>query len=190
MCTGHEVRTCVILSIACIRAISAEEPKRVDLCVLFADPTRYDGVMISVRGEIVSGHREGGPWVSAEDCKNHIDVNGHRFANLIAMTGTQDKGLRLHAVSFTIDRAARDAYKGALRRVDRRTEIVRAIVIGLFETRVPLTALTPENGFGDQNGAPVQILVKTIEAITVESRRSGLHAPDRRPGTAPQLREK
>jgi hypothetical protein len=153
-------------------ALCGQTVQSVDICTLFRDPARWNGVMIRVQGAIVSGAGEGGPWLSGEQCSGQIEVKGEKFPNIIELADPRNN-VGLHAVNFQRDEAARDKFILLLEKIYGKREHLRATVIGLFETRTPLDDLIHErphyfNGFGDQGGAPAQILVKTMIDMAVE----------------------
>jgi hypothetical protein len=66
-----------------------------------------------------------------------------------------------------------------LAEIDRKTEYLRAVVIGLFETRTPLSKLVIVNGawpngmrggFGTSGDAPAQILLKSLSDLRIEKK--------------------
>jgi hypothetical protein len=158
-------------------ALYGQTAKPIDVCALFADPVAFNGLMIRVRGTILTGAGEGGPWLSGEHCRSRISVKNHEFPNIIELADPEDKIQRLHPVDFVWDEASLQQFESMLRRLNRKTEHLRVTVIGVFETRTPLSDLVqekrpfPDNGFGHMNGSPAQILVKTMLDIQVEQNR-------------------
>jgi hypothetical protein len=133
--------------------------------------------MVEIRGvlEFARGG-ESGPFISAPWCKETITVHGHVFRNALVLTSPQDES-RLHRVEYKVDERAIRNMNDMRARTSGRPEEVHATVIGLFETRSPVTELVREkdvyvmNGFGHMNDAPGQILVRTIRDMRVSSLR-------------------
>jgi hypothetical protein len=148
----------------------AEAPKAVDVCALFAEPERWNGVLISVSANLVNGHGEGGPWLSGEHCSTHIIVKREKFPNLLELVDPKSRDA-LHKVDYKWDEDSWNQYYDLVNRVNRKSEHVRLTVIGVFETRSPLTDLVRDgrdNGFGHLGGSPGQILVKTMTDLRIE----------------------
>src|ERR1700682_1198114 len=88
-------------------AICGQTFEPVDVCALFREPARWNGVMIRVQGVILTGAGEGGPWLTGENCSSRIEVKGNKFPNIIELADPQDRSSRLHAVNFQWDEASR-----------------------------------------------------------------------------------
>ena len=120
---------------------------------------------------------EGGPWLSSKHCQSRVVINGEKFPDIIQLTDPQDRLDRLHAVEFESDKSALAQFSGWLSYLAGKNEALYVTVIGMFETRVPLTELVQEqlpfkdNGFGHMGGAPAQILVKTMTDMRATRKR-------------------
>ena len=146
-----------------------EEPQQTDVCAFFSDPLRWNGKLIRVSGELELGHGEGGPWLSGRRCSAFIAAKGVKFPNLVELTNPNSK-LKLHNVVFRWDEASWNRFVMTLSQVDQDSEHITATVIGVFETRDPLSDLIQngqERGFGHLGGSPAQILVKTMPALSI-----------------------
>ena len=156
-------------------AWSADVPKGIDLCELFREPSRWNGVMVSVRGTLHPPDSENETKLAGESCEGHIEVKGTVFRNLIELEDPQSS-FRLHSVGFEWDPDSLREMNSLLARIDRRRQEVVATVVGVFETRDPLADLIQEhrpypfNGFGHLNGSPAQILVKTMVNFKIQPR--------------------
>ncbi|HTR39819.1 MAG TPA: hypothetical protein VMH80_28290 [Bryobacteraceae bacterium] len=100
------------------------------------------------------------------------------FPNLIQIGDPENTFMNIHHVDFTMEERSREDFVGALSMLDPKKERLRVTIVGLFETRTPLSDLVTVNavhpkglrhGFGDQNVAPAQILVNTIADIRFET---------------------
>jgi hypothetical protein len=149
---------------------SAQSPSAVDICTLFEAPSNWNGKLVRIDATLKNGHGEGGPWLSGENCKASIFIKGERFPNVLELVDPKSI-FALHKVNYEWDEQSQEHYAAAVNRVDRKNEHIRLTVIGLFETREPLTDLIlkgRDNGFGHQNGIPGQILVKTVTNILIQ----------------------
>lgn len=123
---------------------------------------------------------EGGSPLAPEVCDAQIRVTDYSkippveltFPNVLELTDPQAR-TALHKVDFQWDRRDRRRYADMINRVDRNREQINVTVIGLFETRIPLSRLVFRGihaGFGHAGGAPGQILVKAIEGMIIEKK--------------------
>jgi hypothetical protein len=123
--------------------------------------------MVHVRGILERGDSEDGPWVGGQ-CRAHIEVAGRKFPDGILLQASGNLGALMHPVDFNTDENALGEMQALWQRVDEKKEHVIGTVVGVFETRTPLTELIQENrpfpwnGFGHLGGSPAQIIVKTI----------------------------
>ncbi len=153
----------------------AQNEKIVSVCQILQNPKTFDGVEVQVFAEVQSGQ---GLWLAGGDCEYHVVIGKMRFTDLIALTDPQDIRVSLHRVPYVRDRASRDRLRSALRKAALSGLVVRAVFVGVFETRNPLTTLVdPRNpsmpfGFGDQNVAPGQLLVREVRGVSVEPPRT------------------
>lgn len=158
------------------------EPIRVEACDLFRDPSAFNGKMVAASGviQILPGSGETGPWLSTTACPVRISVKGFEYADTISITPPWYPPIFFdHKVDFTWDRTNYAELNALMKKMDARTEQIRATVVGLFETRVPTdllviaTASHPEgqrNGYGHQNQDPAQIIVKTVTGMHIEKK--------------------
>jgi hypothetical protein len=149
-------------------------PKGVDVCTLLSDPLRWNGKFVRVLGQLELGNFEGGPWLSGSKCSTKFKVEDVTFPNVIGLTAPSTKfyqvGFQLHHVDFQWDSTDWDRFNRALHQVDPETERVAVTVVGMFETRDPLSELVRKGrtfGLGPAGDSPVQILVKTIPEIRI-----------------------
>lgn len=162
------------LAVAVVIASSplvAAEPERVDLCSLVADPVKWDGRMIAVRGPIYAPRLDGFLELSTAQCPTKISAKGHEFDPFILLADG-----RIYPSRFKVDFVFPhddSVLRSYLHSVSgERAGRLYGTVEGLFETRVPLddlikeTARNPYNGFGDGTG-PAQLLVKSITELVL-----------------------
>ena len=97
--------------------------------------------------------------------------------NIIQLAGPEAPVGLVHRVDFAWEEINRREFQGWPMRADRKTEHVHGTIIGLFETRSPITDLVkfssihPEGqilGFGPGNPAPAQIIVRSITDIRIQ----------------------
>jgi hypothetical protein len=171
------IRTFGLALVAMYMYAENMEIKVADVCDLFRDPVRWNGVMIQVRSPIERGAAEDGPWLTGGHCDAGIVVKGEKFPNLIYIQDPRNRKLCLHPVEFKRDQPSADAFSAILQSVDPTKEYVWATVIGLFETRSPLGELIQQkrpwryNGFGHLGGAPAQIIVKTMTDMRITPKK-------------------
>ena len=140
----------------------AQNPAKVGLCDLLANPARWNGVMLETRGVITLSH---GAWLDGtKTCRRPFVLDGITFDSLIALTDPQDRGLALHRVPYSWDHADWNGIVTMSLQSKPGLEDIVATVVGVFETRDPLSSLINlrlpggKFGFGDQGIAPGQIL--------------------------------
>lgn len=119
--------------------------------------------------------RETAPYIEAgEDCLVKLDVKGVHFPNSIYIVSPSFPPIFFHhPIDFEWDQASWAAYNSAISKMDQKAEIIRATVVGLFESRVPINDLVyggEPNGFGHLNGHPAQIVVKTMIDLRIEKK--------------------
>ena len=169
----------------CILMLGAHDraAKEVTVCDLLRSTSRYNGEMVQVNGTISTG---GGLWLSERPCDQPLIVGGHVFPDWIALADPDNRDLSLHRITFRWPEADRSELMRFLvpvggwpdprvmaRNPHGSIRKLRGTVIGLFETRSPLSRLINRfggpSGFGDQGEAPAQIIVKrTINLRTFE----------------------
>src|SRR5262249_11166408 len=128
MCSQLTYKSVLLMSLLapCARC---EDILYTTACQLLADPHGYDGKMVSFVARIKSP--EEGVFIIAEGCSQAVEIKGYRFPNIIALTDPTSLA-RLHRMSFSRDEASRAEFQEALRKLDRKLEVVQATVIGLF----------------------------------------------------------
>lgn len=148
-----------------------QEPKQVALCDLLSKLTHWDGQMIETRGVVVAS---GYLYLEAKNCKLEGEIVNSSFPNWLALTAPSDH-LRLHTVQYKMDQVSLRQVNLDLRRADKNTQQVSATAIGVVETNMPPKrpgGPPPHSyvGFGDQDSAPGQILIKIFKDIVIEPR--------------------
>jgi hypothetical protein len=163
-------------------SLLGQSAKVVDVCELLSDMSRWNGQFVQFDAKIDKGGGEQGPWVEALECLSKVKIGQVEFPNALEITDPQSPQ-RLHHVEFERDEDSRTQFRSLLAQIkDRRTEYVRGTVVGVFETRTPLSKLVvinkawpnglPAGGFGHLGSAPAQILVKTITDMRIEKRKA------------------
>jgi hypothetical protein len=154
----------------CGETAPAQEVRQVSFCEAIADLAHWNGVMVEIRG-VVEGW--GGYWLSGRDCKTALTFEGVTFENIIALTNPKtDPRLLIHKVDYVWDERSHENLRAAVDEAVYTRRVLRATVVGLLETRTPLTALARFRervgyfGFGDQAVGPAQILVKEVRDIS------------------------
>jgi hypothetical protein len=149
----------------------AQEVSQIPFCEAITDLARWNGAMVEIRG-VVEGRR--GYWLSGRDCKAALAFEGLTFENIMALTDPKsDARLLVHRVDYVWDERNRQRFGNAVDEAVYTGRILRATVVGLLETRTPLTALARFRervgyfGFGDQGVGPAQILVKEARDISL-----------------------
>ena len=152
-----------------------------DFCDLLKNMEAWNGKLVQLHGvlKIWTGGEEEDPpsprSLRRPDSCNRLqqDSSGKlTFPNVLELTDPQAR-TALHKVDFQWDRRDRRRYADMINRVDRNREQINVTVIGLFETRIPLSRLVFRGihaGFGHAGGAPGQILVKAIEGMIIEKK--------------------
>lgn len=166
----------VICLLACAVVSNGETPVSVNICELFANLSAWNGRLIRVEASLknaAAGYLEGEFRLSGEHCKDHINVKGLSFPNLIVLTDPKSK-VAVHKADFEWDELGRELYWSAVNHVDRENEHIELTVTGIFETREPLEILAYQGrrlGFGHLGSCPAQILVRTTTGITIKKNR-------------------
>ncbi len=162
---------CFISLMFAISVSGAEETTAVSVCDLLANPVRWEGKIIEVRAPIEAVQDY---WVTGEACSARIVVKGTTFFAGFVLRDNTSKSLTRKQVDFRWDSASVEQLNAALLEAETTKSHVRATVVGMFETVVPLDRLIDEHapfkfrGFGHMGGAPGQILVKTVKDIRIE----------------------
>lgn len=146
------------------------------------DLTGFNGKMVAASGmiQIRPGSHEGSSWFAPLYCPVDIKVKGVDFGNTITLTPPSYPAILFdHKIDFGWDPANISELVGLMSTMDARTEQIHAIVVGLFETRVPteslvqVTPVHPEGaraGYGHMAGWAAQIVVKTITDMRIEKK--------------------
>lgn len=170
----------ILLFIAIARLSLGQEA--VDLCDVLKNLEAWNGKLVEVHGtmKIWSNGVEGGAYLYPPVCDAQIRIMD--FSAIPVQESTFTSGVELadpqartaiHKVDFQWDRKERDRYRNAMNRIDRDRQYIKLTVVGMFETRVPLSRLVSrgtEMGFGHMGYLPGHILVKTIKDIVVEKK--------------------
>ncbi len=135
--------------------------------VLADDPTRLNGKVIRVRG-LLGGSGEG-TWLSAE-CKSHLVTKG--------LTWGSDLSVSVDASDENVARSwERMGQKLKLLRADWVHDRIRVTIFGRLRTRgsmedevVQMPYGLAHAGFGHMGGSAAEIIVISIEDVTVERR--------------------
>jgi hypothetical protein len=147
----------------------------VDLCELLKGMERWDGQVVRVTGILkLSGPIDGSDRLAPQSCDAQVRVKGYTFPNDLALNLNPQSKTALHKVDYEWDERSRRRYSGAINRIDRDRQYIQLTVVGLFETRIPMTLLVNNKGtllgFGHMGASPGQILIRTIEEIVVVER--------------------
>jgi len=171
-------KTACLFSLFVVSTVTAfaQGPTLVKICDLFSDIEKWDGTFIRTTGDIET-RQEGGPWLSGRGCPTKIEVKGISFPNIIQLANPKAPVGLLHHVDFVWEENNLGEFWGAQLQVNRKTEHIHGTIIGLFETRSPIsdlvkfTSVHPEGqllGFGPGGPAPAQIIVKSIIEVHIE----------------------
>lgn len=144
----------------------AQDVTDVRLCDLVKDPSSFHGKMVRITGEILRGNMENGPALIDRACADSIKIGDRSFGNVVILTSSwaSDGDLK---VPFQWDSSEARLFEIG-ERIDPRRERIVGTVIGVFETRTPLTLLLTRGGFGHLSGSSGQILVRTVTDVRVE----------------------
>lgn len=167
-----------------LRAILAQPPPMVTVCQALANPQKYNGRVIALRGIYESDVDAGG--LAGVGCDPTLVTAGYTWPSLIWLTGPTSRGA-LHKADFPPpDRAEYDRLAALLRKAgfDRHlyspTQMATVTFIGLFETYDDLSQHVRSTsdglrgfGFGVEAAAPAQLLVKSIslDDVVIEPKR-------------------
>jgi hypothetical protein len=167
-----------ILFISSLTTALGQPSVQVAVCELLRDPSEWNGRLVQISADVeFDGLPERGPSLSGRSCQTNISVNGLSFRNLIAITDPQRGILKVHTVEFEWDEGSRLEFRRLLQIVKPKTEHIRVTVVGLFETRSPLSDLVRVNrvhpdgqrlGLCVGSALPAQILVKTVTSMRIE----------------------
>lgn len=159
----------LLAAVLCMRAsaqqVTPENPFVVSTCDLLGDMPKWNGRLIQVHGD----YRQGTLSLWA-DCPTRIIVKGHTFVNLIALADPAELRLAVHRVDFTRDDRSWRRFIEATYSASAH-ESLKMTVVGVFETRAIKEQLVFDDGvlfgFGEQNLAPAQVLVREIKDLTL-----------------------
>ena len=169
-----------ILITALVLAQGGGETRGLDellsVCDVLAVPMKYDGKLIRVRG-VWEGAGEGS-WIEpGVKCGTPVTAFGYTWPSIISIE-TADSLQRIHKVEFHTDLRALRAVNDEVQRkqIDPKNNRTWVTFIGVFETRdYQASDIGSDgrgghrvNGFGHLNGAPGQLLVKTVKDLKIE----------------------
>ncbi len=152
----------------------AQQPvaRSVDPCILFGNPTDWNGTLVEVRGRIESGV-ESGPFLRGEGCLGPIRFNGLSHPSIIQISNPGRVESRFK-VDFKWDDGSDARLDEARRSFNPFSEIVTATVVGLFETefgmsdpRSPQGQIGRSRAYGGPRDDAMKILVKTVKNISI-----------------------
>jgi hypothetical protein len=143
------------------------------VCEVLASPLRFDGSVIRVRGKV--GSTDEGEWLVGDECRGIFVTGAVEWPSEIALVmPTIPPSLRLHSPDFTYDWAKGkriDAKRSRLLRSGGSPDCLMFTLTGLFETRREwVKHKYPDGtskfiGFGHQNEAPAQLLLKSSDDV-------------------------
>jgi hypothetical protein len=141
------------------------------VCDVLSNLKKYENLEISVRGEWV--HTEHGMYLR-QSCGTKLITKAHVWPNSIWIQLPWLE--REDPVNYVIDKrklsAARERADGILSRA-RPGAVVYATFTGKLQARESLTAIprtnggTMGNGFGHLNAFPAQIVIRSVENISI-----------------------
>ena len=148
----------------------------VSVCQVFTDPQAFDGKMIRLRG-VAAGTDEGGFLISPQHCPTVYVTGDHKWPLWVALTAP-DSGQRLHKPVFVYDSHSEEILLNKYRMLQKRypDRCLLSTDAGLFETRsdwsksraVYTNGSSRYLGFGNQNIAPAQLLLKGYVDVEVD----------------------
>ena len=155
--------------------LGASRQSSVTVCEVLANPLKFDGRMILLRGEIIG--TDEGAWMTESGCPTPFITGEYVWPSSVYLQGNLSSKQILHAVKFRYDYTA---HQRATTKVDylRRQypgRELRWIYEGLFETRrdwEPFLIRYPNGtfrylGFGHLNEAPAQLITKAIHDVSL-----------------------
>lgn len=162
-----------VLLVAPCRVWSA--PVQVSLCDALNDMGRINGRLVQIRARLGA---QGEMRLVEPQCERPVVVDGLKFPNWIALEEPGFRGMLHKTVAISLNRPAFDRLTEIWVRANRMHESVSVTVIGLFETRTPLSWLVNKRGmkegenpgylgFGGGGLAPAQIIVQDVTDIVV-----------------------
>jgi hypothetical protein len=159
------------LILGSLRTIQAQPPA-VTVCQVLSNPQRYDGRIIALRGTYRSAVDVGG--LAGAGCDGILVTAGYTWPSFVWLASPASRGV-LHKADFPPNPSAFEKLAALLRQAGFDNHLYSAKLtatvtfVGLFETygdlaqRVRSTSYGPRGfGFGNDDGAPAQLLVKTI----------------------------
>jgi hypothetical protein len=152
----------------------------ISVCRALDDRLRLNGKIVSIRGYEES--TDEGSWLKS-DCDAHVTTGGHVWPDLIWLSTSHQHAAR--EIAFQTDMDALQRFGDATAKAARSGRKYRAWVTyeGLFETEGGVEAgddkVGPDQGvgFGHLNGAPAQLVIKTVRDIKIEYLGSGPAKP-------------
>jgi hypothetical protein len=139
------------------------------VCEILANPDQYSGKAVAILGRY--SFRSNGRWVSEDGCEHKLTTGEYTWPNVVWLAVDSKSAPEVPLV-LEIDGIAANQ---KLKRIQQHT-ILRefrfgssdydrwAVVYGRVEVRPQLSDTKP-NGFGLQNAAPAQLLIRGDGAI-------------------------
>lgn len=165
---------CLWLALGACDACAEDVTTRVGVCNLLSDPAIWNGKLVEVRGQIIASNDY---WIRGTECPDRIRAKGTVFIAGFVFADPQNKKLTAHNVDFHWDLSTLGQLDSALTTAEKTKRHVWATIVGMFETRLPLTDLIDEKapykfrGFGHMGSAPGQILIKYLKDISIEDQK-------------------
>ena len=158
-------------------ALPADPIPQLSVCDAVAKRAEYAGQMVAIRGQVAAGGH--GPYmVAASTCSYELVTKGVVWPNIINLVypNNRSRDTALHA-PFLLDAKAIRQADEYLRKEDYRpdVDVEFATYVGLLATFSDLdNRVSPgipgalRLGFGPAGmGAPVQLVIKTIEDVSI-----------------------
>ena len=171
---------------AMAQGVQPEAPKIVTVCDILSKPLQFNGRMVTIRSR-VEGTDEGG-WLTGNDCPGALVTDQHTWPSEIALVAWA--GLHHPPVDFGFDadseRRANARYKELRTRAPDRCIVWT--YTGLFETRtnwsesiaVYADGTSKLIGFGHGGEAPGQLIIKSVDDVSIIPNCSAGRSPKNR----------
>jgi hypothetical protein len=161
----------LLVAFSLLAAPQTPESAAISVCTVLADRLRLNGKIISVRGYEES--TDDGSWLKG-DCKTHVTTDGHVWPDLIWLSVSHLD--TLHEIRFKTDMDALRRFGDMTAKAARSGHKYRVWVtyVGMFETEGELGIgggkVGPDHGtgLGHLNGAPAQLVIKTVRDLKIE----------------------
>ena len=141
------------------------------VCEILSNPLQYDGQLIRIR-DVVRGTSEGG-WLVGDDCPGVFVTEGIVWPSIISLE-VPGNPFQLHPVDFQFNFGSQQKLMPKYEQLKRRVgqDCIAWTYTGVFETRknwtgpeVKTTDPTRLRGFGHLNGAPGQLILKSVDDV-------------------------